>query len=91
MASLTHGAPRTRSTINTFTEYGAQELADRIVAYWAQHGYGVEARVVREPKLWGAAILVVTDLVDGLPAGKQSRSQRALGKAAVSAREESAA
>ena len=69
------GAPRTRATLNTFTQKGAEELAARIRAYWNARGHDVSVRVTASSK-WSTTHYVVSDLVDGWPRAKQTLAQR---------------
>ena len=58
--------------INSFgTREGADTIARRIEAYWANRGFRVKARVERA----GTGIVIRSDMVDGLPVGFDAAKQ----------------
>lgn len=68
---------------NTFDRAGAETLLRQIQDYWAERGQTVEGHIVRcgfDERVRAARYEVITDLVNGLPAGYSrkdvSRNQR---------------
>lgn len=63
---------------DTFTQRGAQALADRIEAYWRDRGYFVRCQVIRSGDLrsTGWHYDVRSDLVNGLPSVRRAFRDR---------------
>lgn len=68
---MTSGPVKRRSADN-LTEEGANELARRVRAFWAERGFVVETQVHRVGNRQSRAYAVTSDMRNGLPVRRAS-------------------